>query len=377
MPVTETQIANRAIGLLGASDYIATGALRTENSRNAIAILNVYDQDRRAELRRNVWRFAIRNAAIRPVGPLSKFVTFGNWAIGTTYAQNDIIVGSDGNVYISLVAANIGNDPTATFGFWQLYFGNLCALEYVTTWVSTISYDLNNHTVGSDGQVYISIVTPNLNHNPVGDAGVHWVVATDGTVATTDLYYSGELLYVGFNLYILAISQTTASSPTGGNNFLKMTTQATLANFDIIYPIGSGPQTQDTTRNIYRLPNGFLRQAPADPKAGSTLFLGAPSALPYSDWDFQDQFIRTRDAGPQFLRFVCDVADPNMFDPMFVAGFAARLAEDCCQAITQSSAKQADMIKAYEKTMVEARLVNGIETGAYQPPEDDWITCRV
>jgi hypothetical protein len=397
MLLTETAIANRAIGLLGASDYIAAGALRTENSRNAIAILNVYDQDRQAELRRNVWRFAIRTTALRPIGWFSKFLTFATWLVGTTYAVNDVVVGSDGNTYFSLLSGNLGNDPTSTTGKWTLYFGNLVAQEFVMAWSATITYDTGHHTIGSDGQAYTSLVNANLNHNPVGDGGVHWVLtssvtdgdADDSTAGTGDdipnivtatllSFYSGEVVYVGRNVYL---SKVNANDDLPGaattNEWLLFTALPALSSFNFIYPIGTGPEQQDLTKNAYRLPNGFLREAPQDPKAGATLFLGAPSALPYNDWNFENQFITTRDSGVLLFRFVADIMDPTMFDPMFSVGLAHRLAEDCCQAITQSDAKQAALVKSYDKVMSEARIVNGIETGAYQPPEDDYISCRI
>jgi hypothetical protein len=44
----------------------------------------------------------------------------GVWAIGTTYAKSAIVAGSNGHVYLSIAAANVGYDPTSDAGdHWQ------------------------------------------------------------------------------------------------------------------------------------------------------------------------------------------------------------------------------------------------------------------
>lgn len=372
--VTETDIANRALQRVG-TVRIAAGALRTENSKNAEEIRACYDILRRAELRRNVWVFSIRVEALRPIGDNSKLVTFGTWSSGTAYAINDIVTGSDGNVYVSTAANNTAHDPTAqTFGYWQLYFGSLIAQEYVTTWSSTITYAENDHAVGSDGSVYISLADSNLNHDPTSDGGVHWAVTTDGVAADSDDYYAGEVVYTGNQVYISKVSAN-ATDP-GSSSWLVMSTAASVASLNFVYPLGSGPFTNNQTKNVYRLPNGYVRLAPQAPKAGSNSFLGAPGGLRYADWDFQDQYFITDQSGVILFRFACDLADPNKFDPMFIEGFSARIALEVCESLTQSDTKLQAMTAEYMKFMSEARTVNGIETGPTQPPEDDYVATR-
>lgn len=379
MARTETDVANLAVGLLGAADLIAAGALRTEDSRNAATLRNNYDDIRKSELRRNVWRFAIRTEALRPVGDFSKLITFGTWAIGTTYAVNDIVLASDGAVYYSLVASNLANDPTTSPASWTFYFGNLLVQEYVMTWSASITYDLRNHVVGSDGSVYRSIQDGNLNKNPVSQP-TWWTLATavdstDLTTADNQDYWSGELVYVGRNVYLSKFSSN--STDPGNAKWLVLSTTPALVDPNFVYPIGAGPTNQFATRNAYRLPNGFLRQAPEDPKQGSVSSLGSPSALPYRDWNFESDWMTTRDVGPILFRFVADFRDVTKFDSMFTYGFAARLAADNCEALTQSGAKRQAAEAQYKLYMTEARLVNGIETGPTEAPLDDYIACRI
>lgn len=52
------------------------------------------------------------------------------WSIGTTYAKNATVTGSDGNVYTSIAGANVGNDPTTDDGsHW-----NIAPITVTWTW---------------------------------------------------------------------------------------------------------------------------------------------------------------------------------------------------------------------------------------------------
>lgn len=376
--ITETMIANRALQRCGAL-RIADGALRTEDSKNANEIEACYDMLRRAEMRRNVWRFSIRTTALRAIGDFSKFVTFGAYSSGTSYAVNDVALASDGQVYSSRVAANTGHDPTTSQTYWTLYFGNLIAQEYVTTWSATPTYAIDDHAVGSDSQVYRSLQNANVNHNPVGDGDVHWSLATtvdedDLTEEDDQAYYAGEVVYKGNKVYISLVNDN--ETDPGSSSWLLFTTAPTLSKLNFIYPIGAGPSSNTTTRNAYRVPNGFLREAPQDPKAGAATFLGAPTGLFYTDWNFEGDYFTTRDTGVIPFRFAADINDPAAFDPLFAEGFACRIALEVCEPITQSNSKIQTIAGEYKKFMTEARTVNGIETGAVQPPEDDYIATR-
>ena len=321
--LTQTDIANRALQHCGA-ERIQPTALLTEDSKNASEIRACYDLVRRAEYRRNTWRFSTRQTALRPVDETSKDVTFGNWASGSTYAKNDIVTGSDGQIYISQVASNLGNDPTAkNFAKWDIYFGPL--------------------------------------------------IATEHDEDTT--YFAGELVYVSSTLYLSLVSANDEVPPSAGY-WQTMTTAPTLALTSFIYPLSAGPLSQTDTRNVYRLPNGYLRVAPQNPKAGGTPILGFPTNEAYRDWEYQGNFLLTQDSGVIIFRFVADVCDPAAMDPMFVEGFACRIALSVCEAITQSGSKLSNIGSLYEKFMKEARLVDGIERGPEEQELDSLIACR-
>jgi hypothetical protein len=144
----------------------------------------------------------------------------------------------------------------------------------------------------------------------------------------------------------------------------------------IIYPLGSGPLSETTTRNVFRLPNGFLREAPQNPKSGS-VWLGAPSGLMPTDWEYNGQYIVSSFAGPLLFRFVADISDVTLMDDMFCEGFAARIGLETVESITQSETKKRQIMADYNRFMEEARMVNGIEQGFDDPPIDDYMACRL
>lgn len=382
--MTDTKIANRAIQRVGGTqigELDPTKTLFTEQSKNAQEVRGCYDILRRAELRRNVWTFSIRRVALRAADTNSKIVTFGAWNVMHTYVLNDVVLGSDGRIYYSEAAANTGNDPTnkTNQAKWSLFFNATMASEYVGAFSLTITYALGDHTVGSDNQVYVSLAGGNINHDPTTDAGVHWAVGasltpSDDTLATSMSFYAGELVFVGNKVYYSLQNNNMDAPPS--TRWLTFTEAPTVALPNLIYPIGAGPFSDVSTRNIYALPYGYLRQAPQAPKAGSSRFLGGPSALSYDDWEFADGYIITSNSGVIVFRFAADIEDPTRFDPLFIEGFASRVAFEICEPITQSASKLSTIASEYKQFMSDARQVNGIEQGPTEAPEDDWITCR-
>ncbi len=97
----------------------------------------------------------------------------------------------------------------------------------------------------------------------------------------------------------------------------------------------------------------------------------------YEDWNFEGNFIVSRDTGPILFRFVADISVVEKMDDMFCEGLACRIAMALCEPLTQSAAKFQRIVGEYKMHMGEARTVNAIEVGPVEPPEDDFITCRL
>jgi hypothetical protein len=55
---------------------------------------------------------------------------------------------------------------------------------------------------------------------------------------------------------------------------------------------------------------------------------------------------------------------------------AARIAFAICDTITQDKGQLEIVAKTYSKWQSDALVIDGIESGYVEPPEDDLISCR-
>lgn len=432
--LTPIDIGNRALQHCGATMMDPILGF-TEVSKNAQQVAFCYPKLRRAELRRNVWKFAIRRAVLRPIDATTMLLQAALWVSTTTYFVGSIVADENGTlwqsnipnnlnsqpedsaswteyfgpmsvtlwsstssffagelvytaagdgtnrVYVSLISANADTPATATA--WDAtvtYFMNQIITRSSVAYMSLIDFNLNQDPVttfhaiwavgttyaaaakvtASDGVIYSSVAGSNVGNDPTADAGVHWT--NTGVLSPwTTVYVSG--------------SGSLNWRQIGGAEFPMGVTVTPLGNATV-YPLGAGPSSQSTTRNAFRLPAGFLRRAPLDPKAGNISYLGAAWGLPADDWNFEGAFITSAQTDPIMLRFVADTVDVTTFDDMFCEALGARIGLEVCEPLTQSSEKKHTIAGEYEKFMIEAVIVNGIEVGSEEPPVDDYITCR-
>jgi len=256
------------------------------------------------------------------------------WNATSTYT-GDNIVSYSGFQWRSLIPYNLNNTPAVA----------------PTTYDPNAIYTTGNQVTAPDGYLYISVGSSNQNNNPVTSPGYWTNTTVPAAWARTPVLYPSS------------------------TNWLPLF--ADLSPMPILYPLGSGPVTDTSTNNIFRLPAGYLRRANQAPKQGSVSWLGAPSGASYNDWNTEGKFIVSTDVGPIIFRFGADVTDVTSMDDMFCEGLAARIAEEVCEILTQSTSKVAQISQAYTKVMGEARTVNAIEVGSEESPEDDWVSCRI
>lgn len=336
---------------------------------------------------------------------------FATWAIGTTYAAG-AGVNYNGVIYISAAAGNVGNEPDKSPALWFVW--NLALLPPAFDVTLSTTYTLGQ-MVMSGGSAYISTANGNIGNAP---PGTDWTVITQGALyrslidfsvnnspasapspwVSTTAYTVGNVVAGSNGITYTALGNTTGNNPVTDNGVHWSTANVkvawatytgTLANsqwvavpvavkdLDFTYPAGCGPTFEEESRNVYMLPAGFLRTAPQDPKAGSVSFLGAPSGRMYDDWLYEGNFLITRWSWPITYRFVANYSDVSGMDPMFCEGLAARMAFELCETFTQSGQKKSQLQVVYGEHIAQARMANGIEIGAVEPAEDDYITCRI
>lgn len=343
-----------------------------------------YDQLRLAELRRAVWRFSTRRVILRAIDNTSQFLVPAAWATGTTYKVGHIV--SYDNQYWVAMADNTSQIPGVVPDggnlIWESYFGPLVA----NVWDSASGYfsgELVYKTPGNGTYtIYHSLISDNDFDPSAVDAWAIGTVYETGQVVSYSgtNYQSLTALNFGHQPDTSATQWTaTVTSPTVSNSWRALTS-ATLRNMNIVYPLGAGPASDNRTHNAFRLPAGFLRQAPSDPKAGINPFLGAPIGNMATDWLWEGNFIVSNDPNPKMLRFVADIQSVPEFDALFAEGLASRIATELAPRLANVDHLATIMAAArdaYQRTMAEARTINGIETGPVEAYEDEFIVCRV
>jgi hypothetical protein len=123
-----------------------------------------------------------------------------------------------------------------------------------------------------------------------------------------------------------------------------------------------GPTWGDWNR--YSLPNDFIRLI-RDDESGQEV-----------DWKIEGQYILSGDASPLEIRYIADITDPNSFDTLFIEAFECKLALECCEEITGSTAKRSGVQADYDDAIAEAKRMGAIEKGAQEFPEDEWLRAR-
>lgn len=141
--------------------------------------------------------------------------------------------------------------------------------------------------------------------------------------------------------------------------------------------------------NYFPLPGDFIMIAPPDQYTSYTLGAipaglipaGQNSSGTYNDWQIENfpgggQAIIADQPGPLYLRYITSSVTEANFDPSFAEAFAAALAMDTCEELTQSNTKMATMEKMHDDAINLAKKRNAFEEMPVQPPVDAWILVR-
>lgn len=94
-------------------------------------------------------------------------------------------------------------------------------------------------------------------------------------------------------------------------------------------------------------------------------------------YSWQGNTIYTNFPSPMWIHFTQDVTDTTQYDPCFVWAYGARLADVCCETITQSSEKRAQAQQEYKKAIWRAKSINAIEQLPEGIADDSWVTGRL
>jgi len=201
-----------------------------------------------------------------PVGDTAS--TFGNaWIASKDYNANDVVQGSDGQFYVSLINGNVNNNPVSTTGSWTFLYsvewnaGTTYKLGSVVTyltivyqslqnsnlnqnpstitaywvpiqlvWNSTSTYAINANVVGTDGVLYTSLQNSNTGNVPASSPS-YWV-GTSAAAAASATAAAASASAASTSETNAAASASTATTQAGlaSASAATATTQAGLAS---------------------------------------------------------------------------------------------------------------------------------------------------
>ena len=136
-----------------------------------------------------------------PVGETTS--AFGDaWISSKIYAANDVVQGTDGEFYVSLVANNVNQNPVSTSGYWVLL--------YSVEWNAGITYT-EGAVVTVSNILYQSLQNTNLNQNPTSSP-TYWVVISLAYVSTIT-YTVGQNVVGSNGVFYTALRTTVGDEP--------------------------------------------------------------------------------------------------------------------------------------------------------------------
>jgi len=107
-----------------------------------------------------------------PVGGDRELGDFTLWDTQVIYDLNDIVERTN-KFYKSLSNANQSNDPVLTPDKWE-------EIRFIGVYNINITYVVGDIAQTIDGNLWKSLIAVNLNNDPSTDTGVNWISAMDG-----------------------------------------------------------------------------------------------------------------------------------------------------------------------------------------------------
>lgn len=126
----------------------------------------------------------------------------------------------------------------------------------------------------------------------------------------------------------------------------------------------------------FELPDDYLRLI-----EGGDIF-DAPDLSDYRGttagqlYSVEGRQILTSLAAPLSIRYIARITDTALFNPSFTEMLASRLADECCERITQSDSKRQLAKADYAQALKEALRANALEAPPQYIADDTWLSCR-
>jgi hypothetical protein len=185
----------------------------------------------------------------------TQFDLLKRWNVNESYKVRDPVIGTDGAIYTSIISSNLGNDPVGGGGVnWSAVGGGTDAGVFAD-WDPSISYNVggNNLITGSDGFYYISLLAFNLNNDPISSP-TYWTRINFVKIWNTNETYGIDDLVTGSdNQVYQAVISSTAIDPISDDGTRWLPRHNIFDNLTIS---GNTISSTDTDGDIVLDPNG-------------------------------------------------------------------------------------------------------------------------
>lgn len=126
----------------------------------------------------------------------------------------------------------------------------------------------------------------------------------------------------------------------------------------------------------YQLPGDFIRLIEGGDIATLVDLSDYRSLNGAALYQLEGTKLITNLGAPLNIRYIARISDTTTFSPAFDMAFAAALAKQCCQKITQSVEKEAAADKAYTRAIRDAARANALELPSVSQADDTWVMAR-
>ena len=93
-------------------------------------------------------------------------------------------------------------------------------------------------------------------------------------------------------------------------------------------------------------------------------------------YEFENKKIMTDEGTTLYIKYIAQITNTGEFSPLFVEAFAARLAYEACEEVTQSNTKKQILGNDYDAVMDEATRVDAVENQSQLLEADSWLEAR-
>jgi hypothetical protein len=105
-------------------------------------------------------------------------------------------------------------------------------------------------------------------------------------------------------------------------------------------------------------------------------FLSLLSIKDKPDYTIEGGYIMTNSTSPIYIKYISRITNTGQFDALFTEAFAAQLAVEACEELTQSNTKKQILIQERDRIIEKAYASDAIQNPSVDLETDEWLLER-